>query len=128
MFVVWRDILCSLGRQKSKLIKQKRALFLMFIVAVTACPTGIAHTYIAADKLKKAAKKLGVEIKVETQGTIGISNELGHDDMARADVVMLASDVAIAKMDRFEGKRILQVPLSDAVKDPEGLIRRAMEC
>lgn len=100
----------------------------MFIVAVTACPTGIAHTYIAADKLKRAAKKLGAEIKVETQGTIGISNELGHEDIARADAVILASDVAIAKMERFEGKRIIEVPLSDAVKDPEGLIRRAMEC
>ncbi len=99
----------------------------MFIVAVTACPTGIAHTYIAADKLKKAAKKLGIEIKVETQGTIGISNELGENDIERADAIIIASDVAISKVERFDGKRVIKVALSEAVKNPEALLKKAIE-
>jgi fructose-specific phosphotransferase system IIB component len=73
----------------------------MFVVAVTACPTGIAHTHIAADKLKKAAKRMGAEIKVETQGTIGTSNELSADDVKKADAVLIASAVSVSKMERF---------------------------
>jgi len=99
----------------------------MFIAAVTACPTGIAHTYIAADKLKKAAKKIGIEIKVETQGTIGISNELKEEDMERADAIIIASDVAISKAERFNGKKVIKAALSEAVKSPEALLKKAIE-
>ena len=99
----------------------------MLIVAVTACPTGIAHTYIAADKLKKAAKKLGVEIKVETQGTIGISNELGEKDIERVDAIIIASDVAVSRAERFNGKKVIKVALSEAVKNPEALLKKSIE-
>src|SRR5664280_1271901 len=94
----------------------------MNIVAVTACPTGIAHTYMAADRLEKAARRLGHTIKVETQGAMGIENELSADDIARADVVILAAGIAVRNRDRFEGMRIVEVPVQDAIKDPERVV------
>lgn len=94
----------------------------MNIVAVTACPTGIAHTYMAAERLEKAARRLGHTIKVETQGAMGIENELSADDIARADVVILAAGIAVRNRDRFEGMRIVEVPVQDAIKDPERIV------
>lgn len=94
----------------------------MNIVAVTACPTGIAHTYMAAERLEKAAKRLGHTIKVETQGAMGIENELSADDIARADVVILAAGIAVRNRDRFEGMRIVEVPVQEAIKDPERIV------
>ncbi|MBZ5589338.1 MAG: PTS fructose transporter subunit IIB [Acidobacteriia bacterium] len=91
----------------------------MNIVAVTACPTGIAHTYMAAERLEKAAKRLGHVIKVETQGSMGIENELSADDIARADVVILAAGIAVRNYERFAGMRIVEIPVQDAIKDPE---------
>ena len=92
----------------------------MKIVGVAACTVGIAHTYIAQEKLENAAKKAGVEIHVETQGTIGIENKL-------ADIVILAIDVKISGRERFDGKRIIQVPTEVAVKSPTKLIEKAEE-
>lgn len=77
----------------------------MKIVGVCACVAGIAHTYIAQEKLIESAKNRGHEIKVETQGVIGIENELSTEDIKNADVVILAIDVSISKRDRFEGKK-----------------------
>ncbi|HQT93753.1 MAG: PTS fructose transporter subunit IIB [Acidobacteria bacterium 21-70-11] len=94
----------------------------MNIVAVTACPTGIAHTYMAAERLEKAARRLGHTIKVETQGAMGIENELSADDIAHADVVILAAGIAVRNRDRFEGMRIVEVPVQDAIKDPERVV------
>lgn len=94
----------------------------MNIVAVTACPTGIAHTYMAAERLEKAARRLGHVIKVETQGAMGIENELSADDIARADVVILAAGIAVRNRDRFAGMRIVEVPVQDAIKDPERIV------
>lgn len=94
----------------------------MNIVAVTACPTGIAHTYMAAERLEKAAKRLGHAIKVETQGSMGIENELSADDVARADVVVLAAGIAVRDRERFAGKRIVEVPVQDAIKDPDRIV------
>ncbi len=94
----------------------------MNIVAVTACPTGIAHTYMAAERLEKAARRLGHTIKVETQGAMGIENELSADDIARADIVILAAGIAVRNRDRFEGMRIVEVPVQDAIKDPERIV------
>ena len=99
----------------------------MFVLAITACPTGIAHTYIAADKLKKAAKKLGVDIKVETQGTLGISNEIAMDEVKIADAIIIASDISISKMERFNSKKFFKCPLSNVVKNPEDVIKKALE-
>lgn len=94
----------------------------MNIVAVTACPTGIAHTYMAAERLEKTAKRLGHAIKVETQGSMGIENELSADDIARADVVILAAGIAVRDRERFAGKRVVEVPVQDAIKDPERIL------
>ncbi|MFN4253367.1 fructose PTS transporter subunit IIB, partial [Deinococcus sp.] len=76
------------------------------LVAVTACPTGIAHTYMAADSLKKAAKEAGVEIQVETQGSSG-ATPLGADTIAAADAVIFATDVDVRDRHRFAGKPVI---------------------
>ncbi|EMF0059698.1 PTS fructose transporter subunit IIB [Enterococcus hirae] len=99
----------------------------MKIIGVAACTVGIAHTYIAQEKLENAAKKAGHDIHVETQGTIGIENELTPAQIKEADLVILAVDVKISGRERFEGKRIIQVPTEIAIKSPNKLIEKAME-
>ncbi|MEG2326044.1 MAG: PTS fructose transporter subunit IIB [Enterococcus sp.] len=99
----------------------------MKIVGVAACTVGIAHTYIAQEKLENAAKKAEHEMKVETQGTIGIENELTQAEIDQADIVILAIDVKISGRERFEGKRVIQVPTEVAVKSPNKLIEKAQE-
>jgi fructose-specific phosphotransferase system IIB component len=94
------------------------------IVAVTACPTGIAHTYMAAEKLQRAATALGHEIKVETQGAMGIENAISADEAHACDAVVFAVDIEVEERERFEGKPILQVTVREAIKDPEAVIRR----
>ena len=93
----------------------------MKIIAVTACPTGIAHTYMAAEQLEKTAKKLGHSIKVETQGAMGIENELSAADVAGAAVLILAVDIAIEREERFEKIRKIKVPVQAALKNPEAI-------
>ncbi len=80
----------------------------MKIVGVAACTSGIAHTYIAKQKLEKAAKSLGHEVHIETQGTIGTEDELTAEEIAQADVVILATDIKIGGKERFSGKRSLK--------------------
>lgn len=99
----------------------------MNIVAVCACPTGVAHTYMAKKALEKAAEKLGHTIKVEAQGALGIENEITSAEVKEADVVILAVEVGIAKRDRFEGKPIVTVPVQSAVKSPESLLKKIEE-
>lgn len=99
----------------------------MKIVGVAACTVGIAHTYIAQEKLENAAKKAGFTMKVETQGTIGIENELTQEEIDQADIVILAIDVKISGRERFDGKRVIQVPTEVAVKSPNKLIEKAQE-
>lgn len=99
----------------------------MKIIGVAACTVGIAHTYIAQEKLENAAKKAGHEMHIETQGTIGIENELTPEQIKEADLVILAIDVKIGGRERFEGKRIIQVPSEIAVKSPNKLIEKAQE-
>jgi len=93
----------------------------MKIVAVTACPTGIAHTYMAAAQLEKAARKLGHTIKVETQGAMGIENKLTEEDINSAGLAILAVDIAIEEAERFEHIRKIKVPVQAALKNPEAL-------
>ncbi|MEN2273284.1 PTS fructose transporter subunit IIB [Enterococcus lactis] len=99
----------------------------MKIIGVAACTVGTAHTYIAQEKLENAAKKAGHEMHIETQGTIGIENELTPEQIKEADLVILAIDVKISGRERFEGKRIIQVPSEIAVKSPNKLIEKAQE-
>ena len=93
----------------------------MKLVAVTACPTGIAHTYMAAEKLEKTAKKLGHSIKVETQGAMGIENELSEADVGAAEVAIVAADIAIEQPERFARIRKVQVPIQAVLKNPEAI-------
>lgn len=96
------------------------------IVATTACPTGIAHTYMAAEALENAAKKLDVEIKVETQGARGAENQLSEKDIEEADAVIVAAATKV-DLSRFRGKPIVEVPLQEAIKNAEAVVQRAIE-
>ncbi|HIC0193276.1 TPA: PTS fructose transporter subunit IIABC [Streptococcus agalactiae] len=92
-----------------------------YIVAVTACTTGIAHTYMAEEALKKKAAEMGVGIKVETNGASGVGNKLTSSDIARAKGVIIAADKAV-EMDRFDGKPLVSRPVADGIKKSEDLI------
>lgn len=96
----------------------------MKIAAVAACTSGIAHTYIAKEKLIRAAEELGHTIHVETQGTIGTEDELSAQQIKEADIVILAIDIAITGTERFEGKKTVQVPTNVCVKAPKQLIQK----
>jgi fructose-specific phosphotransferase system IIB component len=94
------------------------------IVAVTACPTGIAHTYMAAARLEKIAKNFGYDIKVETQGAMGIENKLTESDIRQAQIAIFAIDIEIEGRERFNGVKVIQVPLQEALKNPEGIFAK----
>ena len=93
------------------------------VLAVTACPTGIAHTYMAAEALEKAGKKLGISIKVETNGSGGAKNVLTKEDIANCDGIIVAADKTV-EMARFDGKKVIKTKVSDGIKIPEELINR----
>ncbi|URT70575.1 PTS fructose transporter subunit IIABC [Cytobacillus firmus] len=93
------------------------------ILAVTACPVGIAHTYMAAENLQKAGEALGVDIKVETQGSIGVENALSEQDIAEADGIIIAADKEVPK-ERFAGKRVIVTGVQDGIRKPEELIKK----
>ncbi|MHC1684777.1 MAG: fructose-specific PTS transporter subunit EIIC [Clostridiaceae bacterium] len=96
-----------------------------FVLAVTACPTGIAHTYMAADSLKNKAKEMGVDIKVETNGSTGVKNKLSAEEIDKAAGIIVAADKQV-EMARFEGKKVIQVPVVQGIKKPEELITKAL--
>ena len=93
------------------------------VLAVTACPTGIAHTYMAAEALEKAGKKLGISIKVETNGSGGAKNILTQEEIDACDGIIVAADKTVP-MSRFEGKKVIRTKVSDGIKIPEELINR----
>ena len=94
----------------------------MKMLAVTSCPSGVAHTYMAAEAIEKAAKEKGWDIKVETQGSYGIENRIDLSEVSSADVVLLTKDIAIKEEDRFRGKPIVRVGVADAVKKAPQII------
>ncbi|REJ24450.1 PTS fructose transporter subunit IIABC [Caldibacillus debilis] len=96
-----------------------------FIVAVTACPTGIAHTYMAADALKTKAEEMGVDIKVETNGSAGAQNVLTREEIEKAKAVIVAADTMV-DMERFKGKHVIRTAVAEGIRRPEELIRRAL--
>ena len=98
----------------------------MNIVAVTACPTGIAHTYMAAEQLEKAAKALGHQIKVETQGSMGLENEITEKDVREAGLVIFAVDIAVERRERFAKLKVVEVTVQEAIKNPRGVIEKAV--
>lgn len=102
----------------------------MNIVAVAACPTGIAHTYMAQAAIEKECKKRGIDVKVETQGSMGIENELEQDEIDNADVVIFAVAIAVEDEDRFDEKKnegkVLYVEPGELLKKPEKYIDEAV--
>lgn len=94
------------------------------VLAVTACPTGIAHTYMAADALKAKAKELNIDLKVETNGSTGIKNELTKDEISRAAAIIVAADKQV-EVNRFDGKHVIQVPVADGIRKSKELLERA---
>lgn len=99
----------------------------MKIVGITACPTGIAHTYMAQAGLEKECKKRGFTAKIETQGSMGSENELTEREIREADVVILAVDITIEGQDRFDDKLVLEVNVGKAVTHPEQVIDQAIK-
>lgn len=96
------------------------------VLAVTACPTGIAHTYMAADSLKAKAKEMNVNLKVETNGSTGIKGKLTADEIERAAAIIVAADKQV-EMDRFKGKHVIQVPVAQGIRRPQELIEQALK-
>lgn len=97
----------------------------MKIVGVSACPTGVAHTYMAQEALEKEGKKRGHEIKIETQGSIGIENEVTEEEAEEADVVILAVSVFIENEERFEDKLVLNADVNDSISYPAKVLDAA---
>ncbi|SNZ12511.1 PTS system, fructose-specific IIB component [Natronoarchaeum philippinense] len=98
----------------------------MKFVAVTACPTGIAHSQMAAENLETTAEERGHDIHVEVQGAMGTENEIPDDTLAAADAVIIAADTSVPT-DRFDGKIVVDGPVKDAVNDAGGMIDEAVE-
>ncbi|WP_341356863.1 fructose-specific PTS transporter subunit EIIC [Rossellomorea sp. y25] len=96
------------------------------VLAVTACPTGIAHTYMAADALKAKAKEIGVNLKVETNGSGGAKNVLTSEEIVNAVAIIVAADTKV-EMNRFKGKHVIEVPVAEAIRRPEELLNQAMK-
>ena len=96
-----------------------------YIIGVTACPTGIAHTYMAAESLTKTAQELGYKVKIETDGSTGVKNGLTKDDIDKADGIIVAADKKV-EMDRFLGKPVVIVPVTHALKRPKELIEESL--
>ncbi|MBL1229606.1 PTS fructose transporter subunit IIB [Enterococcus sp. BWB1-3] len=99
----------------------------MRIVGITACTAGIAHTYLVKEKLINAAAELGHEIKIETQGSIGNEDILTSNDIEEADVVIISADIEVSGRERFDGKKILEVPMKIAMKSPKNLLSKIEE-
>ena len=95
------------------------------LVAITACPTGVAHTFMAAEALQQAAKRLGYDLQVETQGSVGARNPLSAPAIAEADVVLLAGDIEVAT-ERFAGKKIYRCGTGIALKQAEATLNKAL--
>lgn len=99
----------------------------MYIIGVTSCSTGIAHTYMAAEAIKKAAKKSGHKVKIETQGSIGIENRLSKKDIDSADLIIICADVALREPERFEGRKVYESKTEVFIKNAESALKAALE-
>lgn len=97
------------------------------LVALCACPMGLAHTFMAAEAIKKAALEMGYEVKVETQGADGIQNQLTPKDIKEADIILHAIAVTPQDMERFEGYELYEVGLQEVIKNPKGVIKEIEE-
>lgn len=96
----------------------------MNIVGITSCPSGVAHTYMAAEALEQAAKAQGINIKVETQGSGGTENTLTADDVKKADFVVLSNDTELSGLDRFKGKKVVQMSTTQMIAKSGALMKK----
>lgn len=96
----------------------------MKLVGITSCPSGVAHTYMAAEALEQAAKKAGASIKVETQGSSGVENELQAADIAPADFVILTNDTNINGLERFKGKKVVQLSSTQIIEKSDAIVKK----
>lgn len=99
----------------------------MKLIAVTACPSGVAHTYLAAESLEVAAKKNNIEINVETQGSIGIENELTPEQIKEAEAVILTNNIGIKNEERFKGKPVIRVSAGDCINKGEAIVKKIQQ-
>lgn len=99
----------------------------MYVVGITACPTGIAHTYMAQESLEKECAKRGWDYKIETQGSIGIENELEQDEIDRADMVILCVSIQIEEQERFEEVKVYYGNVDECISYPEKVVDKALE-
>ncbi|MEF2784043.1 PTS fructose transporter subunit IIB [Erysipelotrichaceae bacterium HCN-30851] len=99
----------------------------MYVVGITACPTGIAHTYMAQESLEKELEKRGYEYKIETQGSIGIENELEQDEVDRADMIILCVSIQIENQERFEDKKVFYGDVDECISYPERVVDKALD-
>ena len=97
-----------------------------YIIAVTACPTGIAHTFMAAEKIKETAKAMGLDVKVETNGQIGVENKLTKEDIERAAGIIVAADKKV-EVARFDGRPTIMTKVADGINKPEELIQTILD-
>ncbi|MDD1792569.1 PTS fructose transporter subunit IIB [Enterovibrio sp. ZSDZ42] len=100
---------------------------MMNIVAITACPSGVAHTYMAAESLEQAAIARSWTIKVETQGALGTENEITSGDVQKADAVIITTDIELVGMDRFEGKAIVETTVKKLVVNAAEILDSACD-
>ena len=99
----------------------------MYILCVTSCPVGIAHTFMAAANLNKACKKRNIDVKIETQGAQGIENNITEEDVKKADACVVASDVRIRGLNRFDSLPTLEIGVGEACKDADSVIEELLE-
>lgn len=93
------------------------------IIGVSACPAGIAHTYLAAETLENIAKRQGYDVKIETNGSGGVENRLSEEDIAQADYVVIAADTKV-EMERFRGKKLIEISVSEVIRNPNDLFNK----
>ena len=99
----------------------------MKVVGITSCPSGVAHTYMAAEALKLSGQKLGIDVKIETQGGAGVENELSQKDIEEAACVVLVNDVSLKGMERFQGKKVIKMGVSDIIKKSDAIMKKIQD-
>jgi len=99
----------------------------MNIIGITACTAGVAHTYMAQAAIQKAAEAMGHTCKIETQGAMGIENELEPDEIEQADIVIISTDVGLEGLERFDGKFVYETTVSECVSAPKKVLEEAIK-
>ena len=99
----------------------------MKIVGITACIAGIAHTYLVKEKILNAAKELGHQAKIETQGSIGVEDQQTPEDIAQADVVLISADILVSGRERFKGKKVVELPMKVVMQSPKAVLNKIEE-